>query len=76
MVDMTIEVKRIDNQGRIMLPEEWRKKYGNEVVVVTLEDRIEIIPKKGNIMKFIDTIEVEELREWDELKKELFEARI
>ena len=73
---MSIEVKKIDDQGRIALPEEWRKKFGDEVVVVTLENRIEILPRKGNIMKFIDTIEVEELKEWEELKKELFEARI
>jgi AbrB family looped-hinge helix DNA binding protein len=70
-VNILLEVKKLDNQGRIVLPREWRKKFGDEVIVVTLEDRIEIFPRKGNLLKFIDQIEVEELKEWNEMKKEL-----
>nr|MDO8082686.1 AbrB/MazE/SpoVT family DNA-binding domain-containing protein [Candidatus Freyarchaeota archaeon] len=27
---------KLDNQGRIVLPREWREKFGNEMVIVTL----------------------------------------
>ncbi|WXG42463.1 MAG: AbrB/MazE/SpoVT family DNA-binding domain-containing protein [Candidatus Freyarchaeum deiterrae] len=63
-------MRKLDNQGRIVLPKEWRKKFGGEVVVLTLENKIEIFPRKGNLLKFIDLIEVEELKEWSEMKKE------
>jgi len=71
---MIMEVKRIDSQGRIVLPKEWRKRWGNEVVLIEFEDRIEILPRrKPKLSEFFDIIEVEKL-EMDvekELLKEL-----
>lgn len=72
---MKVEVKRIDNQGRVVLPKEWRKKWGNEVLVVELGDRIEILPrKKPNLSKFFDIAEVE--IEGEDVEKELLEDLI
>ncbi len=72
---MGIEVKKLDRHGRLVIPKEWRERHGDEVVVVTFEDRIEILPRKGNIIQFADSVEVEELKEWEELKRELHEVR-
>lgn len=56
----TVEVKRVDPQGRLVLPKSWREKWGNEVIVVELEDRIEILPrKKPRLSRFFDILEVE-----------------
>ena len=54
-----MEVKRIDSQGRIVIPRSWREKWGNEVIIVELDDRLEILPrKKPNLSKFFDILEV------------------
>ncbi len=33
---MIVEVKKIDGQGRIVLPKEWRDRWGNEVIWLSL----------------------------------------
>jgi bifunctional DNA-binding transcriptional regulator/antitoxin component of YhaV-PrlF toxin-antitoxin module len=43
---MSVEVKQIDSQGRIVLPKEWRKRWGNEIILIEFEDRIEKTEKK------------------------------
>ena len=70
---MEIVVKKIDPQGRLLLPKELRKKLGEEVILVDLGDRVEILPRrKRDLTRFFDTVEVEELKEWEELKRELW----
>jgi len=39
---MKAEVKRINSQGRIVLPKEWWAKWENEILMVELDDRIEL----------------------------------
>ncbi|MDI3474465.1 MAG: hypothetical protein PWQ79_1929 [Thermococcaceae archaeon] len=66
----TVEVKRVDPQGRLVLPKSWREKWGNEVIVVELEDRIEILPrKKPRLSRFFDILEVE--LKGEDIEKEL-----
>ncbi|AAB89079.1 MULTISPECIES: AbrB/MazE/SpoVT family DNA-binding domain-containing protein [Archaeoglobus] len=72
---MSIEVKKLDRHGRIVIPKEWRERHGDEVVVVVYEDKVEILPRKGNVMRFADSIEVEELKDWEEMRRELYEVR-
>ncbi|CAD55667.1 Regulators of stationary/sporulation gene expression [Pyrococcus abyssi GE5] len=69
-INMNVEVKRIDSQGRIVLPKEWRKKWGSEVILIELDDRIEILPrKKPKLSEFFDIIEVEDIGE--DIEKDL-----
>ena len=69
----TVEVRRIDPQGRLVLPKSWREKWGNEVILVELDDRIEIIPrKKPNLSKFFDIIDVD--IEGVDVERELLES--
>ncbi|NJE10245.1 AbrB family transcriptional regulator [Thermococcus sp. MAR1] len=66
-------VKKFDSQGRLLLPKELREKLGEEVIIVDLGDRVELLPrKKASLKKFFDSVEVDELKEWNELKKELW----
>ena len=70
---MEVLVKKFDPQGRLLLPKELREKLGDEVIIVDLGDRVELLPwKKADMRKFFDSVEVEELKEWEELKKELW----
>ncbi|WP_198011282.1 division/cell wall cluster transcriptional repressor MraZ [Thermococcus sp. PK] len=73
MVVVIGKLKKIDPQGRIVIPKELREKWGNEVVLIELEDRMEILPrKKPNFSKFFDIIEVKVKGE--DLEKELLEC--
>lgn len=66
----TVEVKRVDPQGRLVLPKSWREKWGNEVIVIELEDRIEILPRKRpRLSRFFDILEVE--LKGEDIEKEL-----
>ncbi|WP_456453895.1 AbrB/MazE/SpoVT family DNA-binding domain-containing protein [Thermococcus sp.] len=68
-----VEVKRIDAQGRLVIPKSWRERWGNEVILVEFEDRIEIIPrKKPRLSRFFDIIDAEV--KGTGLEKELLES--
>lgn len=73
-----VEIKRVDSQGRVLLPSAWRKmKLGKrkEVYVISLPDRVEIIPMEADLSRFIDSVEVEipegKFLDPHELKREL-----
>ncbi|ASJ04674.1 division/cell wall cluster transcriptional repressor MraZ [Thermococcus barossii] len=71
---MEVLVKRFDPQGRLLLPKELREKLGEEVMIVDLGDRVELLPRKrADLTRFFDSVEVEELKEWEELEGELWE---
>jgi len=68
-----VELKRIDSQGRIVLPKEWREKWGNEVVLIEYEDKIEILPRrKPKLSQFFDVIEADIEEDIEEIFKEVF----
>ncbi|NJE76069.1 division/cell wall cluster transcriptional repressor MraZ [Thermococcus sp. ES12] len=71
---MEVLVKRFDPQGRLLLPKELREKLGEEVMIVDLGDRVELLPRKrADLTRFFDSVEVDELKEWEELEGELWE---
>jgi len=66
-------IGKFDPQGRLLLPKELRDKLGDEVIIVDLGDRVELLPRKRvDLKRFFDSIEIDELKEWEELKKELW----
>ena len=70
-------IKRVDGQGRIVIPKKWREKYlkGRRVVMRIKEDVIEIMPERlFDLTRFFDSIEVDvrsDLADWHKVKKEL-----
>jgi len=59
--------------GQVSHPREIREKLGDEVIIVDLGDRVELLPRRrANLRKFFDSIEIDELKEWEELKRELW----
>ncbi len=69
-----VVIKRIDSQGRIVIPKEWRDKFNtDEFILVLKDDRIELYPRVSNLTKLIDSIDVEELpSDWHELKRKVY----
>lgn len=69
-----VVIKKVDDQGRIVIPKEWRVKFGTEDFILVLkDDRMEIYPKVSNLSKLIDSVEVDELPDdWHELKSKIY----
>lgn len=74
---MEVEVKTVDDQGRIILPKMWRDRYlkGKKAIVVFKGDIIEIRPfTKPDLTKYFDKVEVNlksDLSDWHKVRKEL-----
>ena len=69
-----VVIKRVDSQGRIVIPKEWRDKFNtDEFILVLKDDMIELYPRASNLTKLIDSIDVEELpSDWHELKRKVY----
>lgn len=67
-------IRKIDSQGRIVLPASWRKRIKtNEVVVVEREGKVEILPRDADLSKYVDSVEVDvdSFEDYHELRREL-----
>ncbi len=70
--------RRIDPQGRVMLPKDWREEIlgkTRNIVILEHPDYLKLIPKKkSNITGFIEKFEVDlksDLKNWHDVKREL-----
>jgi len=74
-----VEVKKVDSQGRLVLPSDWREghmKEGNEVYVIKYQGYLKVVPKrKVDLSKFFDTadLDVGAINDWQSLEKKYAE---
>jgi len=55
-----VEIKAVDDQGRIILPKAWRKRLKTQrVLIIDDGDRLEIRPADTDLGRFVDAVEVE-----------------
>ena len=71
-----VVTKKIDAQGRLVLPREWRVsalKETDEVVLLIFDDHIKIVPRNIDLSRYIDSVEVdvENFADYHELRREL-----
>jgi len=72
-----LEVKDVDEQGRIIIPKEWRRKLlkGKKVLMRLKDASIEITPyRQEDLTKFFDAALVDvksNMEDWHALRKEL-----
>lgn len=70
-------VKKVDSQGRIVLPASWRKKHarGDLVLVRPKGDTLEILPRDAkDLTAYFDAAEVDlngDLADWHGVRREL-----
>ena len=78
------EIRKVDSQGRIVLPLKWREKeLKNEDEVIIIEDEgiLKIIPKKKvDLTKFFDSLEFDEnlidkLEDWSDFENYLLNKK-
>lgn len=72
---MKMEVKKVDPQGRIVLPVSWRRGKGDEMVVVEMDDKVEIVARDSDLSRYLDSVEssVENFEDYHKMRKELRE---
>ncbi|MHA1490616.1 MAG: AbrB/MazE/SpoVT family DNA-binding domain-containing protein [Promethearchaeota archaeon] len=77
-MNINTEIRKVDSQGRIVLPRKWRKnelKGGNEVIIIEDKGILKIIPKKKiDLTQFFDSIEfdddfIDKLEDWSDFEK-------
>ncbi len=78
------EIRKVDSQGRIVLPLKWREKElknENEVIIIEDEGILKIIPKKKiDLTKFFDSLEfdddlIDKLEEWSDFENYLLNKK-
>jgi bifunctional DNA-binding transcriptional regulator/antitoxin component of YhaV-PrlF toxin-antitoxin module len=82
---MNTELRKVDSQGRIVLPQYWREKElkdSDEVIIMEEKGILKIIPKKKiDLTQFFDTLEydddlVDKLENWSEFEKSLLKKKL
>jgi AbrB family looped-hinge helix DNA binding protein len=69
-----VEMKSVDEQGRIILPKAWRNRLKTKMVMVIDEDdRLEIRPGDTDLARFVDSVETdaEHFEDYHKLRKGL-----
>ena len=75
---MKVEIKKVDSQGRVVLPISWRRRMkSDEVMVVEERAKVEIFPRDVDLSKYVDSVEVEvdNIENYHEMRKELRQKR-
>jgi bifunctional DNA-binding transcriptional regulator/antitoxin component of YhaV-PrlF toxin-antitoxin module len=73
-----VEVKKVDSQGRLILPVDWRESElegVTEVFVIKRKGYLKIVPKrKVDLTKFFDEIDlgVEAIGGWKEFERKFY----
>ncbi|MFP3945938.1 MAG: AbrB/MazE/SpoVT family DNA-binding domain-containing protein [Halobacteriota archaeon] len=79
-MDYGVKVKKVDKQGRILLPSNWRKeelKDSDEVLLIREKGVLKIIPKKRpDLTKYFDSVDmgVEAIEDWKEFEEKFHEV--
>jgi len=80
MLKMDVEVKKVDSQGRLILPADWRESElgeSRELYIVKRKGYLKIIPKrKVDLTVDFDQVDlgIEAIGSWREFEKRFHEA--
>jgi len=65
-------VRILDDGGRVVLPAEWRKKWGKRVLLVRISDEellVRPLKKRVKLTDLVDSIEVEDVDDFRDTHK-------
>ncbi len=74
-----VEIRRVDPQGRLILPRDWRKtalSKNKEVYIIMRKNYLKVIPKrKANIIELFDKVDlgIDAIGDWEEFERKLAE---
>ncbi len=75
-----VEVKKVDSQGRIILPADWREAEigeSKELYVIKRKGYLKLVPKRHiDLTECFDKVDlgVESIGNWNEFEKKIHEA--
>ena len=68
--------KKVDEQGRFVLPSDWRAaelKESKEVFVIKGKGYLKIVPKKVDLTRFFDSADLGmNIEDWDEFERRIY----
>ena len=76
-----VELKKVDEQGRFILPADWRETElsgSKEVYVIKRKGYLKIIPKRRvDLTKYFDKVDfgVEAIGNWKQFEKKFYEGQ-
>jgi len=76
-----VEVKKVDSQGRLILPADWREAEigkNREIYIIKRKGYLKIVPKRRiDLTESFDKIDlgVESIGNWSEFQKKFYEAQ-
>lgn len=76
-----VEIRKVDSQGRLILPADWRESEiseAREVYVIKRKGSLKILPKrKVDLTAFFDKVDlgVEAIENWRGFEKKFYEGR-
>lgn len=79
-MDIGVEVRKVDSQGRLILPVDWRESElgeSRELYVVKRKGYLKIIPKRRvDLTENFDKVDlgVEAIGSWEEFEKRFYGA--
>ena len=79
-LEIGVEVRKVDPQGRLILPADWRESEiaeDREVYIIKRKGSLKILPKrKVDLTAFFDKIDlgVEAIGNWREFEKKFYEG--
>ena len=80
-MESKVEVKKVDPQGRVILPADWRQsemKESREIYIIREKGYLKIIPKrKVDLTEYFDKVDlnVEAIKNWKKFEKRLYGRR-
>lgn len=81
ILESGVEVKKVDSQGRLILPADWREAELNEnkeLFVIKRKGYLKLVPKRRvDLTQCFDKVDlgVESIGSWEQFEKKFYEAR-
>jgi len=81
ILESGVEVKKVDSQGRIILPSDWRKTEvgeSKEVYIIKRKGYLKLVPKRRvDLTEYFDKVDlgVEAIGSWTEFEKKFWKSR-
>jgi len=79
-MDIGVEVKKMDSQGRLILPADWREAEmgeNRELYIIKRKGYLKIVPRRRiDLTESFDKVDlgVESIGNWKEFQKRFYEA--
>jgi bifunctional DNA-binding transcriptional regulator/antitoxin component of YhaV-PrlF toxin-antitoxin module len=78
-LEIGVEVKKVDSQGRLILPADWREAEigeSRELYVIKRKGYLKLVPKRRvDLTGFFDKVDlgVDSIGNWESFEKRIFE---